>query len=117
MEPIVYAYKGCGTCRKALSWLESRGIHPRVLPIREQPPAREELHGALAQLGAVRALFNTSGGDYKELGLKDRLPGMPVEEAIDLLASRGNLVKRPFVRVGDRYLVGFREDAWEEAFR
>jgi arsenate reductase (glutaredoxin) len=116
MEPVVYSYTGCGTCRKALQWLEARHIHPKVLAIRETPPSRQDLEKALAQLGNLKSLFNVSGGDYKELGLKARLSGMSVSEALDLLASRGNLVKRPFVRKGARYLVGFREEEWTEVF-
>ena len=38
-----------------------------------------------------------------------------VDEAIGLLASRGNLIKRPFVLSDDVALVGFRESEWEEA--
>jgi arsenate reductase len=117
MAPVVYAYSGCGTCRKALSWLKSRGIEPDVVPIRETPPSRQELEAALSQVGGLKSLFNASGGDYKELGLKDKLSSLTQAQALDLLASRGNLVKRPFVRVGKRYLVGFQEPAWEEAFR
>ena len=116
MEPVVYAYSGCGTCRKALQWLQARRIHPKVLAIRETPPSRQDLEKAFAQVGNLKTLFNVSGGDYKDLGLKDRLSDLTTSEALDLLASRGNLVKRPFVQVGSRYLVGFREDQWEEAF-
>ena len=116
MEPVVYAYSGCGTCRKALQWLEARRIHPKVLAIRETPPSVADLQKALDQVGSLKALFNVSVGDYKELGLKDRLSEMSVAQALALLASRGNLVKRPFVRVVSRYLVGFREPEWEETF-
>ena len=116
MEPVVYAYNGFGTCRKALQWLEARRIHPKVLPIRETPPSRQDLDKAFSQIGSLKALFNVSGGDYKELGLKDKLANLSTSEALDLLASRGNLVKRPFVRIGSRYLVGFREEEWSEVF-
>jgi len=118
MKPVVYAYSGCGTCKSALKWLASKQIDAEILPIRDTPPSRGELKQALAQLGSLRALFNTSGGDYKEMNLKDKLPGMPEGEAIDLLASRGNLVKRPFVSWKGRHLVGFKDPAiWEEFFR
>ncbi len=115
-KPVVYAYSGCGTCKSALKWLASRGIDAQIKPIRETPPSRKELSDALAQLGGVRQLFNTSGGDYKELGLKDKLASMTESDAIDLLASRGNLVKRPFVAFKGRYLVGFKDQAAWEAF-
>lgn len=112
----VYAYKGCDTCRKALKWLDQRGIPHEVKAIRETPPTVAELRAAAATFGGdLRPLFNTSGGDYRELGLKDKLPGMSGEAAVALLSKNGNLVKRPFV-IGDGVLlVGFRPDEWERA--
>lgn len=114
--PVVYCYSGCGTCRKALAWLSARGVECDVRPIRETPPSKALLQAALDQGVSLKGLFNVSGGDYKELGMKDKLPGLSVAQALDLLASRGNLVKRPFVKHGDRILVGFSEDAWSQAF-
>lgn len=110
----VYAYKGCDTCRKALKWLNERGIAHEVKAIRETPPTVAELKSAVAAFGGdLRPLFNTSGGDYRELGLKDKLPSMTADEAVALLSKNGNLVKRPFL-VGDGPpLVGFRSDEWE----
>ena len=75
------------------------------------------LHGALHVAnhdGNTRKLFNTSGGDYKALNLKEKLPNMTKTEAIDILSKNGNLIKRPFVIVGDRGLVGFKEKEWGE---
>jgi len=109
----VYAYKGCDSCRKALKWLVERGIPHQVKAIRETPPSVAELEAAVAAFGGdLRPLFNTSGGDYRELGLKDKLSGMSADEAVALLAANGNLVKRPFVIADGRVLAGFKEDAW-----
>lgn len=109
----VYAYKGCDTCRKALKWLNERGIPHEVKAIRETPPAVAELKAAVAAFGGdLRLLFNTSGGDYRELGLKDKLPGMSADEAVALLSTNGNLVKRPFVVGGGVVLAGFKADEW-----
>ncbi|HCP38953.1 MAG TPA: ArsC family transcriptional regulator, partial [Verrucomicrobiales bacterium] len=47
--------------------------------------------------GERKRLFNTSGGDYKSMNMKDRLPDLTDEEAIALLSENGNLIKRPFV--------------------
>lgn len=111
-----YSYKGCGTCRKAKKWLVENAIPVEEFPIRETPPTVEELRQALSQGYALKALFNTSGGDYRELGLKDTLPQMSESQAIELLHSRGNLVKRPFLICDKGVLVGFKEDAWSDFF-
>ena len=112
----VYTYKNCSTCRKATQWLRDRGIAFEELPIRETPPSAAELVAMLAfQGGELRRLFNSSGADYRELGLKDKLPVMSEREAFTLMRSRGNLVKRPFLIGDDVGLVGFREAEWERA--
>ncbi|MEI6358424.1 MAG: ArsC/Spx/MgsR family protein, partial [Verrucomicrobiota bacterium] len=57
-------------------------------------------------------LFNTSGADYRALGLASTLPSMPPDAALDLLATNGNLVKRPFLLTTDGGTVGFDEEVW-----
>ena len=109
----IYTYKNCGTCKKATKWLDAHAIAYEELPIRETPPNAAELEQMLVYLeGDLRKLFNTAGGDYRELNMKERLPNMSQAEAIALLAARGNLVKRPFLLVDTAGLVGFKEEAW-----
>ena len=109
----IYAYKGCGTCRKALQWMDARGAAYEAKPIRETPPTKAELQAMLKHYnGEIRRLFNTSGLDYKAMKLKDRLPKMTDDQALDLLSKNGNLVKRPFLLSNKFGLVGFKEDEW-----
>jgi arsenate reductase len=112
----IYTYDGCDTCRRALKFLAVRGVEAEVIPIREQPPSKAELKQMLDVLGGdIRKLFNTSGQDYKALKLKNKLPLMTAEQAFDLLTN-GNLVKRPFVVMGKRGTVGFKEEEWRNLF-
>ena len=110
-------YPPCSTCKKAKAWLDSHGIAYEARHIKEQNPTFEELSQWVEQSGLpVKKFFNTSGLQYKALGLKDRLPGMTVEEQLRLLATDGMLVKRPIVVTNDgKVLTGFKEAQWEEA--
>jgi arsenate reductase len=111
----VYAYRNCSTCRDALKWLDARGIPYEVAAIRETPPSQAELKAALGILGGkLRTLFNTSGMDYRALGMKDKLPTMTEKEALALLSKNGNLVKRPFVIGAGTALTGFKPEVWEK---
>ena len=114
----LYAYSGCSTCKNAIKWLKAHAVAFEELAIRETPPSLVELKAMLdAHGGDLRRLFNVSGQDYRNLGLKDKLPGMTTDVALKLLAANGNLVKRPFAIDAKNkiYLVGFKEDEWKAA--
>ena len=114
----VYAYAGCDTCRRAPKHLAASGIDHEVIAIREQPPSRAELRRVLDhQAGDLRRLFNTSGQDYRALGLGAKLKDLSVDEALGLLAGNGNLVKRPFVLTPTGGTVGFDPEKWDELAR
>lgn len=114
----IYAYSGCSTCKNALKWLKQHSITCQEIPIRDTPPSLPELRAMLAAHGGdLRRLFNVSGMDYRSLGLKDKLPAMSTDAALQLLASNGNLVKRPFAidTKNKIHLVGFKEPEWQSA--
>ena len=115
MALTVYQYPACGTCRKALKWLDEHGIAHERVHIVEQPPPRDLLGRAIEAGLPLRALFNTSGQSYREGNFKQRLPGLSPEQALDALARDGKLIKRPFVVGDDVLLVGFDESEWKDA--
>lgn len=84
------------------------------IAIREQPPTLAELEQAHQAKGNLKPLFNSSGMDYRELNMKEKLPTLTDQEALELLAGNGNLIKRPFVIGPDISLVGFKENEWSE---
>lgn len=114
----LYAYQGCSTCRNAIKWLKQHDIAFNEIPIRETPPSVAELRAMLdACDDDLRRLFNTSGLDYRALGMKDKLPTMTTDAALKLLSTTGNLVKRPFAidMAKKIFLVGFKQDEWQAA--
>ena len=113
---LLIEYPKCSTCQKARKWLEARGESFETRHIVEQHPTEEELKDWLERSGLpLKKFFNTSGMRYKELDLKNRLPGMSEEEQLALLASDGMLVKRPILAGDGFVLVGFRENDWGAA--
>ncbi len=113
----MYGYKGCGTCKKANKWLADNGVELAEIPIRETPPSLAELKRMLGYMGGdLKKLFNTSGGDYRTLGISEKLPKLSESEALSLLASNGNLVKRPFLLTKKGGTVGFKPEVWADLF-
>lgn len=109
-------YPPCSTCKKAKKWLDDHGLTYTARHIKEENPTYEELSRWLEVSGLpVKKFFNTSGLQYKALGLKDKLPQMSQDEQLRLLSRDGMLVKRPIVVTEDgSVLVGFREEQWTQ---
>ena len=109
-------YPRCSTCQKAGKWLREHSVEYQDRHIVEDRPTEEELKTWIQTSGLpVKKFFNTSGKRYKELGLKDRLADMSMEEQLSLLASDGMLVNRPLL-VGENFVIpGFKEKEWISA--
>ena len=115
---LFLCYPKCTTCQKARAFLDSRGVAYDLRDIKLENPTADELRGLWKKSGLpLKKFFNTSGLQYKALGLKDKLPDMDEEAQLSLLATDGMLVKRPILAGEDFVLVGFRQPEWEEALR
>lgn len=111
---LFVCYPKCSTCRKAQTWLDGIDTAYTFRDIKLDRPSEEELRRWHAASGLpIKRFFNTSGLQYKALGLKDKLATMSEDEQFALLAGDGMLVKRPIL-VGDNFvLIGFKSDEWE----
>ncbi|WP_211746737.1 arsenate reductase family protein [Paenibacillus sp. Marseille-Q4541] len=113
----VYQYSKCGTCRKAVKWLEQAGHELTLIPIFEEPPTADELASLVQNSGLeLKKFFNTSGEVYKEMNLKDKLKQMSSEEQLKLLSSNGRLIKRPIVTDESTVTVGFKEEQFQQTW-
>jgi arsenate reductase len=111
-----YAHPKCSTCQRAREWLQKQGVVFAEKDIRTTPPSLAELRAMLkAQDGKLSRLANTSGIEYRALGLSAKLPAMTEDEALRVLAGNGMLVKRPFLIGPGVALVGFKEAMWSAA--
>ena len=92
MSIQVYGIPNCGTCKKAVKWLQDNNIEYEFINTKEQLPSREMIQNWVETLGS-KPMRNTSGS-------KDVM-----------------LLKRPlFVKNSEAVLVGFRasEDVLRE---
>jgi arsenate reductase len=111
----LFIYPKCSTCHKALKYLHDKHLSVQPVDISITPPNKTELKTMLQIYeGNLRKLFNTSGKQYRELKLKDKLAEMSQEDALTLLSKNGMLVKRPFLLTKDGGAVGFKPAEWDE---
>ena len=111
---ILICYEKCTTCQKARRFLQENGADFTERHIRVPNPTAEELRAWQQKSGLpLRRFFNTSGLQYRALGLREKLPQMTEEQQLELLATDGMLVKRPLLVTEEKVLVGFRESEWQ----
>ncbi|HEY9848196.1 MAG TPA: Spx/MgsR family RNA polymerase-binding regulatory protein [Leptolyngbyaceae cyanobacterium] len=106
MSILVYGIPNCGTCKKALKWLDDNGAQYEFINTKENPPTREMVQNWVKALGN-KPMRNTSGQSYRALG--EEKNDWTDEEWIDAFAKDAMLLKRPlFVKDGTAVLAGFR---------
>ena len=108
-------YPKCSTCRKAKAELNQLGVDFEAVDIVQNTPSRDQLLDWIQNSDfELKSFFNTSGLKYRELGLKEKVPHLTAQEAADLLATDGMLIKRPLLVRDNRILqIGYRK-AYEE---
>lgn len=115
---LFICYPKCTTCKKAQSYLNAKGIAYEFRDIKLENPSEAELRQWWKTSGLpLKKFFNTSGLQYKALGLKDKLPAMSEDAQLALLATDGLLVKRPILVGDDFVLTGFRQQEWDEKLK
>ena len=69
---LFVCYPKCSTCQKAKAWLQERGVAFDERDIKQDNPTEQELRAWHEKSGLpLQRFFNTSGLQYKALGLKD----------------------------------------------
>ena len=104
-------YPKCSTCRKAKAELKELGLDFEAVDIVQDTPSRDQLLDWIQNSDfEIKAFFNTSGLKYRELGLKEKVPHLTAQEAADLLATDGMLIKRPLLVRDNQILhIGYRK--------
>ena len=112
---IIYCYKKCSTCKKAIKFLGGSGAEFEQIDYTEQPISKANLEKYWKASGLeLKKFFNTSGNLYRELEMKNRLPEMTTDEQLEILSKNPMLVKRPILVLEDEVLVGFNEKQWRD---
>ena len=106
MSLNVYGIPNCGTCKKAIAWLDDQGIDYTFINTKEHPPSKEAIAQWVEALTA-RPMRNTSGKSYRSLGEEKK--EWSDQQWIDAFAEDAMLLKRPlFEKNGKAVMVGFR---------
>jgi arsenate reductase len=104
---FVYGIKQCDTCRKALKWLEARGVPHQFHDMRSHGLEQGMIEDWLASEFSGR-LVNRSSTTWR--GLSDSQKNSKGPQLVRLLLDNPTLIKRPVFVDGQVLAVGFAPD-------
>ena len=106
MSLKVYGIPNCGTCKKAIAWLDEKNIDYEFINTKEHPPDKEMISAWVDELTA-KPMRNTSGGSYRAMGEEKK--EWSDQQWIDAFSKDAMLLRRPlFEKEGKAIMVGFR---------
>jgi arsenate reductase (glutaredoxin) len=106
MSIKMYGIPNCGTCKKAIKWLQDNNIEYEFVNTKENPPSQSMIKNWVESLGN-KSMRNTSGKSYRALN-EDKKTWTD-QQWVDAFAQDAMLLKRPlFVKNNQAVLVGFR---------
>ncbi|CAN7656358.1 ArsC family reductase [Mesorhizobium sp. LjRoot246] len=109
----MYGITNCDTVRKARVWLEGHESAYRFHDFRAEGLDAKRLDNWVSKVGWEK-LLNKASTTFRELPDKEK-QGLDEKNAKALMLAKPTMIKRPVLEVGDRVLVGFKADVYEEA--
>jgi arsenate reductase (glutaredoxin) len=114
MPLTIYGIKNCDTMKKARAWLDKRGVAYDFHDYKTAGIERERLERWAKKVG-WETLLNRAGTTFRKLSDKDKAR-LDARKAIALMLAQPSLIKRPVLDLGgDRILVGFKAEHYEDA--
>lgn len=106
----IWGIKNCQSVKKALIFLENRGIAYEFVDYKKNPPSIQQLKEWVALKG-IEKVLNKKGMTYKALNLKDQ--SLSENELLEVMRENPTLIKRPIL-LGEGVLeFGFVEEIYE----
>jgi len=111
----MYGIVNCDTIKKARVWLESHDVAYRFHDYRAEGLEANRLNGWVGKVG-WEVLLNKASTTFRELSEKEK-QSLDEKKAKALMLAKPTMIKRPVLEVGDRILVGFKSDVYEQAVK
>lgn len=110
----LYGIKNCDTMKKAMRWLNDRGIDYQFHDYRKDGLSKQQLQIWAKQLGWEN-LLNRRGTTWRKLSEETR-ETINKTSAIDLMLENPAMIKRPLLDTGKQLTLGFDPDTYQSLF-
>jgi arsenate reductase (glutaredoxin) len=104
----IYGIPNCGSVKKAFSWLSENGIKFQFYDFKNDPPTIAKITEWL-DVQPMEILLNKKSTAWKGLTLVAQKKTSKKEDAIKIMQTTPNLIKRPVIEFNENVLVGYDE--------
>ena len=112
-QPIVYGITNCDTVKRALAWLEDRGVEHGFHDFKRNGVPQERLDDWIARLG-WEAVINRKGTTWRKLDEGAKAAVIDARSACQAMVEHSSLIKRPVVEWPDGEItVGFTHELFK----
>ena len=111
----LYGIPNCDTIRKAKRWLQDNQVEFQFHDFRKDGLGKSQLQAWVDELG-WEVLLNKRGTTWRKLP-DEQKTNVDRDSAIELLLAEPAMIKRPVLDLGERRVVGFSTDSYEEIFK
>lgn len=109
----IWGIKNCNSVKKALDYLDHKGLKYEFIDYKKNPPSIETLKNWVEKSG-IESVFNHKSATYKKLNLHNQ--SLTLEQKIKLMNENPTLIKRPVLEYGKVLQFGFSKEAYEAIF-
>ena len=110
----IYGIKNCDTMKKARAWLDDNGVAYAFHDYKTEGIDKATLERWAKDVG-WEALLNRAGTTFRKLPERER-EHVTEKKAIALMLEQPSMIKRPVADVGGKLIVGFKPEAYANAF-
>lgn len=114
MTVMIYGIKNCDTMKKARTWLTEHAIKAEFHDYKASGIDRAHLERWCAEAG-WETVLNRAGTTFRKLDDADK-QDLDQDKAIALMLAQPSMIKRPVLEVGERIIVGFKPERYEQFF-
>lgn len=104
----------CDTMKKAVKWLQAENIEYSLHDYRKDGIDSDLTEAFCSNLGWEKVL-NKRGTTYRKLS-QDQKDTISETNIVELLVEHSAMIKRPILKVGDQYYLGFSNEQYQQIF-
>ncbi len=108
----IYGIKACDTMKKAQNWLQENGHEFTLHDYKKQPIDEDSLQHWCDEHG-WETILNRRGTSFRQLDAAQK-ENLDQQKAIALMLTNNSMIKRPILDLGERTLVGFKADYYQQ---